>query len=126
MYEGTTRNGYHLYMLRYDQAHFADLPRARFLEALAKEGIPCAGGYTPLNKEPFLKATLNSRAYRMIYSEREIAEWEGRNQCPENDKLCEESVWFFQTMLLGPRRDMDEIAGAIRKIQQHAGELLHT
>ncbi len=34
MYDGATRNGYHLYMLRYDKAHFADLPRARFLEAL--------------------------------------------------------------------------------------------
>ena len=124
MYEGTTRNGYHLYMLRYDKAHFADLPRARFLEALEKEGIPCASGYTPLNKEPFLKETLNSRAYRTIYSEREIGDWEERNACPENDKLCEEAVWFFQTMLLGPRRDMDQIAEAIRKIQKHAGELV--
>jgi len=123
MYEGTTRNGYHLYMLRYDKAHFADLPRARFLEALEKEGIPCAGGYSPLNKERFLKEMLNSRIYRMMYSEREIAEWEERNACPENDKLCEEAVWFFQTMLLGPRRDMDDIAEAVRKIQKHAGEL---
>ena len=123
MYEGATRNGYHLYMLRYDKAHFADLPKARFLEALEKEGIPCAGGYSPLNKERFLKATLNSRVYRKMYSEREIAEWEERNACPENDKLCEEAVWFFQTMLLGPRRDMDDIAAAIRKIQKYAGEL---
>jgi len=124
MYEGTTRNGYHLYMLRYDRAHFADLPRARFLEALAKEGIPCASGYPPLNKEPFLKKTLNSRAYRTIYSEREIVDWEERNGCPENDKLCEEAVWFFQTMLLSARRDMEQIAEAIRKIQKHAGELV--
>jgi len=123
MYESTTRNGYHLYMLRYDKAHFADLPRARFLEALEKEGIPCAGGYSPLNKERFLKEMLNSRIYRMMYSEQEIAEWEERNACPENDKLCEEAVWFFQTMLLGPRRDMDDIAEAVRKIQKHAGEL---
>ncbi len=126
MYEGTTRNGYHLYMLRYDPAHFADLPRARFLAALAKEGIPCASGYTPLNKEPFIKARLNSRVYRMIYSEREITGWEERNECPENDKLCEEAVWFFQEMFLGPRRDMDQIAEAIRKIQKHAGELVST
>ena len=123
MYEGTTRNGYHLYMLRYDKAHFANLPRARFLEALEKEGIPCAGGYSPLNKERFIKRTLNSRVYRTMYSERQIAEWEERNACPENDKLCEEAVWFFQTMLIGPRRDMDDIADAIRKIQKHAGEL---
>jgi len=126
MYEGTTRNGYHLYMLRYDKAHFADLPRARFLAALAKEGVPCAGGYTPLNKEPFLKATLNSPPYRMLYSKADIAEWEDRNQCPENDKLCEEAVWFFQEMLLGSRQDMDQIAEAIRKIQKHAGELGRT
>ena len=123
MYEGTTRNGYHLYMLRYDKAHFADIPRTRFLEALEKEGIPCAGGYSPLDKEPFLKKMLNSRIYRKMYSEREIAEWEERNACPENDRLCEEAVWFFQTMLLGPQRDMDDIAEAIRKIQKHAGEL---
>ncbi|MGO8732968.1 MAG: DegT/DnrJ/EryC1/StrS family aminotransferase [Terriglobia bacterium] len=123
MYEGTTRNGYHLYMLRYDKAHFADLPRARFLAALGKEGIPCAGGYTPLNTQPFLRELLNSRVYRTIYPGREIAEWEERNACPENDKLCEEAVWFFQTMLIGPRRDMDDIAEAVRKIQKHAGEL---
>jgi len=123
MYEGATRNGYHLYMLRYDKAHFADLPRARFLEALGKEGIPCAPGYTPLNTQLFVKELINSRVYRSIYPAREIAEWEERNACPENDKLCEEAVWFFQTMLLGPRRDMDDIADAVRKIQKHAGEL---
>jgi dTDP-4-amino-4,6-dideoxygalactose transaminase len=126
MYEGTTRNGYHLYMLRYDPTQFASLPRARFLKALAKEGIPCSGGYTPLNKEPFVRQTLNTRVYRTMYSERELTEWEERNACPENDKLCEEAVWFFQTMLIGPRRDMDEIAEAIRKIQKQARELVRT
>jgi dTDP-4-amino-4,6-dideoxygalactose transaminase len=123
MYDGATRNGYHLYMLRYDKAHFANLPRARFLEALEKEGIPCAGGYSPLNKEPFIKQALHSRVYGTMYPERQIAEWEERNSCPENDKLCEEAVWMFQTMLIGPRRDMDDIADAVRKIQKHAGEL---
>jgi hypothetical protein len=110
-------------MFRYDQAHFDGLPRTRFLQALEKEGIPCSGGYSPLNKEPFIKATLNSRVYRKMYSERDLAGWEEHNACPENDKLCEEAVWFFQTMLLGPRRDMDDIAEAVRKIQQQAGEL---
>jgi len=124
MYGGTTRNGYHLYMLRYDPAHFAGVPRARFVAALTKEGIPCASGYTPLNKEPFVQRTLNSPVYRTMYSEREIAEWGERNACPENDMLCEEAVWLFQTMLLGPRQDMDEIAEAIRKIQKHAGNLV--
>ncbi|MBZ5561769.1 MAG: DegT/DnrJ/EryC1/StrS family aminotransferase [Acidobacteriia bacterium] len=124
MYEGATRNGYHLYMLRYHKAHFSELPRARFLEALEKEGIPCAGGYTPLNKEPFLKQTLNSRAFRSVYSERDLADLDARNECLENDRLCEEAVWFFQTMLLGSRQDMEQIAEAIRKIQKHSGQLV--
>ena len=35
MYDGCTRNAYHLYMFRYDKARFAGLPRAAFLKALA-------------------------------------------------------------------------------------------
>src|SRR5262249_32032621 len=97
MYEGCTRNAYHLYMFRYDQASFGDLPRQRFLKALQAEGVPCSSGYTPLNKEPFLKETLHSRAFRYIYPAKEIAEVEERHRCPENDRLCEEAVWLTQT-----------------------------
>ena len=32
-------------------------------------------------------------------------------------------MWFTQTMLLGPREDMDQIADAVRKIQRQAGML---
>lgn len=123
MYSGATRNAYHLYMFRYDPAHFANLPRSRFLAAMNAEGIPSSGGYTPLNKEPFLKHTFDSRAYRAIYPPKQLAEWAERNHCPVNDKLCEEAVWFTQTMLLGPRQDMDQIADAVRKIQSHAALL---
>jgi dTDP-4-amino-4,6-dideoxygalactose transaminase len=123
MYDGTTRNAYHLYMLRYDREKFEDLPRKKFLKALQAEGIPCSGGYSPLNKEPFLKNTLQSRAYRSVYSVKELSDYEARNHCPANDRLCEEAVWFFQTMLLGSKSDMDQIAEAVRKIQNHAAEL---
>jgi perosamine synthetase len=126
MYEGATRNAYHLYMFRYDKAHFANLPRSQFLRALAAEGIPSSSGYTPLNKEPFLKHTLDSRAYRTIYPTQQLSDWFERNHCPNNDRLCEEAVWFTQTMLLGPREDMDEIAEAIRKIQRQAGALVNS
>ena len=39
-----------------------------------------------------MKATLASRAFHRIYSERERKEYEERNQCPENDKLCNEEA----------------------------------
>jgi len=123
LYEGCTRNAYHLYMMRYQKEHFAGLPRAKFLKALRAEGIPASDGYRPLNKEPFLKQTLSSRAFRSVCPPERLRQWEERNQCPENDRLCEEAVWFTQTMLLGTRRDMEQIAEAIRKIQAHAAEL---
>jgi dTDP-4-amino-4,6-dideoxygalactose transaminase len=122
-YDGCSRNAYHLYMFRYDKAHFADLPRSGFLRALTAEGIPGSGGYGPLYKEPFLKTTLQSRAYRAVYPSERLAEALDRIQCPANDRLCEEAVWLTQTMLLGPRSDMDQIAEAVRKIHKHAAAI---
>jgi len=124
MHEGCTRNAYHLYMMRYNAGHFGGLPRATFLKALEAEGIPASGGYFPLNKEPFLKSSFASGGFQAIYPKQRIARWDDQNHTPANDKLCTEAVWFTQNLMLGPRRDMDQIAAAVRKIQQHAGELL--
>jgi dTDP-4-amino-4,6-dideoxygalactose transaminase len=122
-YEGCTRNAYHLYMFRYDKEKFAGASRSQFLKALRAEGIPCSGGYTPLNTEAFIRDTLNSKGYKAIYGEARLKAWADANRCPENDRLCGEAVWFTQNMLLGPRSDMDQIATAIRKIHANAGEL---
>lgn len=123
MYEGCTRNAYHLWMYRYRKEHFAGLPRAKFLKALAAEGIQCNPGYGRLNQESFIKDTLHSRSYQRLFSAETLAKWGERTACPANDKLSEEAAWFPQTVLLGPRPDMDQIADAVRKIQKHAGEL---
>lgn len=118
---GCTRNAYHLYMFRYDAEKFDGLPRSAFLKAMAAEGIPASGGYSPLNKEPFLANTLNSRAYKTIYPAKRLRDaLERMSNLPVNDQLCEEAVWFTQTILLGGRSDMDQIVEAIRKIQRHA------
>jgi len=126
MYSGCTRNAYHIYMMRYDASAFAGLPRGRFLQAVRAEGIPIGPGYGPLNRDPFLENTLNSRNYRAVFTEQEIAQWRERNRCPANDRLCQEGVWFGQTVLLAGRRDMEDIATAIRKVQRHAEALKKT
>ena len=123
MYEGCTRNAYHLYMFRYDASRFAGLPRAAFLKALAAEGVPASGGYSPLNKEPFLEDALSSRGYQAIYSKARLDAWREQNRWSENDRLCAEAVWLTQTMLLGPRRDMEDIAEAVRKVHANAARL---
>ncbi len=123
MYPGCTRNVYHIFMFRYDPEAFAGLTRAAFLKALAAEGVPASGGYTPLNREPFLNETLLSRGYRAIYPAARLEAALDRMRCPNNDRLCEEAVWLTQNQLLGPRGDMDQIVEAIRKVQRHAATL---
>lgn len=122
-YEGCTRNAYHLFMYSYDKEKFAGLSRKQFLKALAAEGITCHNGYEMLNKEPFIQETLKTKSYQRLFPTATLSGWLDRTQCPANDKLSEISCWFPQTVLLGPRSDMDQIAEAMRKIQAHAGEI---
>ncbi len=122
-YENCTRNAYHLYMLRYKSEAFGGLPRSKFLAALSAEGIPCSSGYSPLNKESFLRDAFQSRGFQRVFSKEVLDRWAERTACPQNDQLCQEGVWFFQTMLLGMRDDMEQIATAIRKIHAHCGTL---
>ena len=122
MYDGCTRNAYHLYMFRYDPAAFEGLPRATFLKALSAEGIPCSAGYSPLYREPFLKNTLESRAFRAVYSPgRILPTTSSGSKCPANDRLCEQGVWFYQSVFLGPRSDMDQIADAVARSTNRRG-----
>jgi len=124
LYEGTTRSAWHLYMFRYDKTHFAGLSRAKFMEALSNEGVPCSNGYGMMNKDAYVTGLAKNRHYLDIYGEKTMNQWLERNQCPQNDKLTQEqSVWFFQNMLLGTKMDMDQIVEAIRKIQKHAAEI---
>jgi hypothetical protein len=126
MYEGCTRNAYHLFLMRYDPEAFAGLPRARFLDAVRAEGVPIGAGYSPLNKDPFLENTLNSRAFRAIYTKAEIDNWRERNHCPANDRMCGQAMWLGQNVMLGTARDMEDIATAMRKVQRHAEALKKT
>jgi perosamine synthetase len=121
--EGCTRNAYHLYMMRYDSAKFAGLSRDNFLKAVNAEGIPAGDGYSPLQREPSIRATLTSRGGQRVFSKERIKTWDERNVLPVNDKLCAESVWLTQNMLIGERNDMDEIAAAIRRISKNAAAI---
>ncbi len=124
LYPGTTRSAYHLYMFRYDKARFAGLDRGKFLQALSREGVPCSGGYGVMNTEPYVSGLAKNARFLKVYGEKRMQQWLEQNRnCPQNEKLCAEAVWFTQSMLLGPREDMDQIADAIRKIQKHAGDL---
>lgn len=125
LYDGTTRSAYHLYMFRYDKSHFAGMSRDLFLKALNQEGVPCSSGYGPMNKSAYITGLAKNSHYLKIYGEKFMSEWLERIPCPQNDKLTsEQAVWFFQTMLLGTRKEMEQIAEAIRKIRKYAAEIV--
>lgn len=117
---GCTRNAYHLYMFRYQAEQFAGLPREKFLKALRAEGVACSGGYEPLNKDPLMKNVISSRGFERLYGKGAFAKWARRTECPENDRICREAVWFTQTTLLAERPVMEQIAAAIRKVHKNA------
>ncbi|HUU29559.1 MAG TPA: DegT/DnrJ/EryC1/StrS family aminotransferase [archaeon] len=127
-YPGQTRHAYHLYMMNYDRNHFSGLHKKKFVAALAAEGIETIStgyGLPPLNKAQFIEKRLNSRSYQAIYSRERLDKYRKENLCPENDKLCEETgLWLYQSVLLGTKKDMEDIAEAIVKIQKNSAKLV--
>jgi len=126
LYDNVTRAAFHLFPFRYKKEEFKDLPRTDFLKALTAEGIPCSGGYQPLNKMPFLGNAFQSKNFKKMYPSNmlDINKYNEQNRCPVNDQLCnEEAVWLTQNMLLGQKTDMDDIYVAIEKIHRNAEKI---
>jgi len=78
---------------------------------------------TPMNREGCLDDAFQSKAYQMSYPREKLANYQAENECPACDQLVEETVGFHQSMLLGPRQDMDDIANAVGKIYEHRRKL---
>jgi dTDP-4-amino-4,6-dideoxygalactose transaminase len=123
LYDGVTRAAYHLYPFRYKKEHFNNVPRSKFLAALRAEGIPCSSGYNRVNKNAFFENALQSKNFRKAYSKKRLERCRQLNHCPDGDRLSDEAVWFFQSLLLGTKRDMGDIADAISKIYENRDEL---
>lgn len=124
----TTRHSYHVYMLRYSQEQFGGLPRAKFLQALAAEGVPCLGGYNhPLYRNPmFVKKDFYPRGCPLTcgHYNAEIDYNSFASLCPVAERACaEEAVWFEHRLLLGDKGDMDDIVEAVGKVQSYQDEL---
>mgnify|MGYP000527777851 CR=1 FL=1 len=118
--EFCTRHSYHLFMLRLDAAAFG-APRGAVLRALRAEGIPCSAGYgfslpqQPMFRNKAFGPFLHQAAARLDY--RSV-------RCPNSDLLCrEQAIWLEQSILLGSRADMDDIARAFEKVFENRAAL---
>lgn len=122
-YAGCTRHAYHLYGFRYKSEQFAGLSRDKFIHALTREGIECGGGYVHMPKGAHVQNLLTNRHYQRLYPKEALDRFAANCECPQNQVLCSENVWFNQFQLLGPRSDMNQIAEAIQKIHANAAEI---
>jgi dTDP-4-amino-4,6-dideoxygalactose transaminase len=111
-----TRNSYHLYVFRFASERCRGLTRERFVAALAAEGIPSSAGYNGLHTqelfvtEAMQKMTGSTIDYRAV-------------RLPVTEKAAgSEGMWLLHWLLLGGRRDVDDIADAMIKIHQHVDE----
>jgi hypothetical protein len=96
------------------------------MEALNAEGISVKNGIdSNLHKDPFIDAYLNLDSFKRIYSKERLDKYRKELQCPVNEYLSEEKgIAFFHAVFLGPKKDMEDIAAAIVKIQKNADKLL--
>lgn len=121
----TERNGYYLYLLRYDQDQFSGLSRNRFVAALGAEGIPCHIGYPwPLSRNPLFE-TFGEGArgcpYTCPYYGKEVVP--AGHGFPVSERICKETVVIPHQVLLSEKKDLDDIPRAIEKIRQNVSEL---
>ena len=120
--KGETRHGYHLFVFRYDESVYG-VPRAKFLKALEAEGIPASPGYVvPLHRQPMF-TNRNFGPYTAP-----LDTHPGLDYRKVSLPVCErasssEGAWLYQSVLLGPKSDMDDIAAAFEKIHEHRAEL---
>jgi perosamine synthetase len=120
-----TRAAFHLFPFRYKKEEFKGLSRGEFIKALGAEGIPASSGYTALNKMPFLENAFKTKNFQKMYPPEmlDYKKYMEQNQCPVNDTLIEEAVWFSQNMLIAEKTDMDDIATAIGRINRNADKI---
>ncbi len=116
-----TGHAAHLYIFRYKCDAFAGKSKTSFVNAMRKEGIITSPGYSlPLYKQPvFLNKAFGPHGKPV-----DIPVDYANMTCPVAEQACyHEAVWFPQFVLLGTRKDMDDIVEAIEKINKYADEM---
>jgi dTDP-4-amino-4,6-dideoxygalactose transaminase len=114
-----TRHAYHLFVVRYDKEQCPPVERLTLVKALNAEGVPASRGYVPLYREGFLAEAKEFTLRNHAYAGREYA---GVN-CPNTERACGEAIWLPQNVLLGSRKDLDDVVRAFQKILDHKEEL---
>lgn len=103
--DGVTAHSWYTYHWRWLGAANGGLPKKAFAEALRAEGVPVFAGYTPLNRNQAVRD--------------EIARLGGPEPvaCPNAERAESDEILMFSIpILMGTRKDVDDVAEAVAKV----------
>ncbi len=123
-----TRSSVHVYMARYGAEAMEDIPRDRFLRALAAEGVPVGGGYPhPLYRPPLVTGLhFGRKGHPYTCSHYGGAVDYSKCHCPAAERFCRENLSIFQNVLLAEPEEMQDIVRAVEKVWENRGALRGT
>lgn len=109
---------HYLVTLRYVASELDGIGRDMVLRALKAEGIPVVPTYPfPLYRNPLFTTDqlppCNCGSWKPAQDYRSL-------NLPESERVCRDGLWLEHNLFLGTETDMDDIAAALRKVQQNA------
>jgi L-glutamine:scyllo-inosose aminotransferase len=117
--ERVTRRTAYQFILRYDPAFFAGVPRDDVLLALGAEGVPCYGRfYVPIPEDPLFAMDPHTNPVA-----RSGGDYSDRAFPVASRAAYQESIWLPHFLFLGGEEDVDELCAAFAKVQAGAAAL---
>ncbi len=115
-----TSQGNYCYVVRIDADVFG-ATREQTRLALGAEGIPLTMAYPSLHSlDCFVDPDGLAPRYR---KSRSLIPDYATQELPVTDRLAAQTLWFTTAILMGTRRDCDDVVTAVRKVHDHASEL---
>ena len=119
-----TKRSYYYYFLRYDASQWKGIPRDRFMQALAAEGVSLSKAHNypvykyPLFREPFGRTgcpiSCSFYGRKIDYS---------KVRCPVAERVYQSEVMASNKNFLMERENVNKVLEAIHKIRENMGEL---
>ena len=120
-----TKRGYYFYFLRYDASKWDDIPRDKFMQALAAEGVPVSRAHNnPVYRYPIFRNNAFGRTgcptscsfygKKIDYS---------KVSCPVAERVHQSEIIALGKDFLLEKENVDKILKAIYKIKENINEL---
>lgn len=125
LYEGTQSGSFYLYAMLYHQEHFNDVPRDKFLKAVAAEGISLSPYINQgLHRESWTEYILGLKEYKAMFPKSRLKQFKDELHLPNCDHVCANMVMLWASgPLLAGQSDMDDIIRAIMKVYENRDQL---